>query len=128
MSEEHSKIAATATLDAATTERTMLLAEVYRRNGVWWVRAMGQGYDDGLAELAFRHAVAVEDRAGHRPADVTGPTTKRSATDWFRTPETPPTQKGTRPESGHLQDTCAAARRVVRSDVRMTRGRLLGAR
>lgn len=53
--------AATATLDAATSERTMLLAEVYRRNGIWRVRAMGQGYDDGLAELAVRHGVVVDD-------------------------------------------------------------------
>jgi DNA polymerase-3 subunit epsilon len=52
--------AATATLDAATTERTMLLAEVYRRNGAWRLRAVGQGYDDGLAGLAVRYGVAVE--------------------------------------------------------------------
>ncbi|MHA6629895.1 TerD family protein [Pseudonocardia sichuanensis] len=52
--------AATSTLDAATTERTMLLAEVYRRDGSWRLRAIGQGYDDGLAELATRHGVAVE--------------------------------------------------------------------
>ncbi len=51
--------AATSTLDAATTERTMLLAEVYRRNGTWRLRAIGQGYDDGLAELATRHGVTV---------------------------------------------------------------------
>jgi DNA polymerase-3 subunit epsilon len=54
--------AATATLDAATTERTLLLAEVYRRDGAWRVRAVGQGYDDGLAGLAVRHGVAVDDR------------------------------------------------------------------
>lgn len=52
--------AATATLDAATTERTMLLAEIYRRNGAWRLRAVGQGYDDGLAELAVRYGVDVE--------------------------------------------------------------------
>jgi DNA polymerase III subunit epsilon len=51
--------AATSTLDAATTERTMLLAEVYRRNGSWRLRAIGQGYDDGLAELATHHGVTV---------------------------------------------------------------------
>ncbi len=53
--------AATSTLDAATTERTLLLAEVYRRDGAWRVRAMGQGYDDGLAELAARYGVAVDE-------------------------------------------------------------------
>jgi DNA polymerase III subunit epsilon len=52
--------AATATLDAATTERTLLLAEIYRRGSGWRLRAVGQGYDDGLAELATRHGVVVD--------------------------------------------------------------------
>lgn len=52
--------AATATLDAATTERTMLLAEIYRRNGSWRLRAIGQGYYDGLVELATRYGVEIE--------------------------------------------------------------------
>jgi DNA polymerase-3 subunit epsilon len=43
---------AQATLDAATTERTLLLAEVYRRGPGWRVRAVGQGYDHQLASLA----------------------------------------------------------------------------
>lgn len=52
---------ATAVLDAATTERSMLLAEVYRRGSGWRFRAIGQGYDDGLAELAVRYGVEVDD-------------------------------------------------------------------
>lgn len=51
--------AATATLDAGTTERTMLLAEIYRRGGTWRLRAIGQGYDDGLAGLVARYGVDV---------------------------------------------------------------------
>lgn len=27
---------------AATTERTMILAEIYRRGDGWWLRAVGQ--------------------------------------------------------------------------------------
>ncbi|WP_327010341.1 TerD family protein [Dactylosporangium sp. NBC_01737] len=50
-----------ATLDAATTERSLLLAHVYRRDGRWRLRAIGQGYDHGLAELATLHGVTVED-------------------------------------------------------------------
>ncbi len=53
--------AATATLDAATTERTLLLAEIYRRDGSWRLRTIGQGYDDGLAELAVRYGVVVDE-------------------------------------------------------------------
>ncbi|WP_369792636.1 TerD family protein [Williamsia sp. D3] len=47
-------------LDAGTTERTMLIAEVYRRHGVWRLRAVGQGYDHGLAELAAGYGVDVD--------------------------------------------------------------------
>ena len=50
-----------ATLDAATTERSLLLAHVYRRGGRWRLRAVGQGYDHGLAELATLHGVTVDD-------------------------------------------------------------------
>lgn len=52
--------AATATLDAGTTERTMLLAEIYRRGGSWRLRAVGQGYDHGLTDLAVGYGVAVD--------------------------------------------------------------------
>lgn len=47
------------TLDAATTERTMILAEIYRRGDVWRLRAVGQGYDHGLADLARGYGVDV---------------------------------------------------------------------
>ncbi|WP_406363356.1 TerD family protein [Streptomyces sp. NBC_00715] len=50
---------AQATLDAATTERTLLLAELYRRGPVWRVRAVGQGYDHQLAALARGFGVDV---------------------------------------------------------------------
>ena len=47
-------------LDAGTSEQTMLIAEVYRRHGAWRLRAVGQGYDYGLAELAAGYGVDVE--------------------------------------------------------------------
>ncbi|WP_309505511.1 TerD family protein [Streptomyces phytophilus] len=52
---------AQATLDAATTERTLLLAEIYRRADAWRFRAVGQGYDHGLAALARSYGVDIED-------------------------------------------------------------------
>ncbi|MFF4585122.1 TerD family protein [Streptomyces sp. NPDC001388] len=48
-----------ATLDAATTERTLLLAEIYRRGPRWRLRAVGQGYDHGLDALARGYGVDV---------------------------------------------------------------------
>ncbi|MWA05769.1 DNA polymerase III [Actinomadura sp. LD22] len=50
-----------ATLDAGTSERTMLLAELYRRGGVWRLRVVGQGNEFGLAELARGFGVDIEE-------------------------------------------------------------------
>ncbi|MFC8079038.1 TerD family protein [Streptomyces sp. NPDC057307] len=52
---------ARATLDAATTERTVLLAEIYRRGPLWRLRAVGQGYDHGLDALARGYGVSIAD-------------------------------------------------------------------
>ncbi|MGW3691850.1 TerD family protein [Streptomyces sp. NPDC005125] len=50
---------ARATLDAATTERTMVLAEIYRRGPIWRLHAVGQGYDHGLDALARGYGVHI---------------------------------------------------------------------
>ncbi|WP_405889890.1 DEDDh family exonuclease [Streptomyces sp. NBC_00133] len=52
---------AEATLDAATTERSLVLAELYRRGPIWRARAVGQGYDYGLASLARGFGVDITD-------------------------------------------------------------------
>ena len=46
---------------AATDETALVFAEVYSRGGEWKVRAVGQGYRNGLAGLATDHGVAVDD-------------------------------------------------------------------
>ncbi|WP_306326199.1 TerD family protein [Streptomyces venezuelae] len=51
---------AQATLDAATSERTLLLTEIYRRGPRWRFRAVGQGYDHGLETLVRGYGVEVE--------------------------------------------------------------------
>ncbi|MFJ5139762.1 TerD family protein [Streptomyces sp. NPDC088707] len=51
---------AQATLDAATSERTLLLAEIYRRGPRWRFRAVGQGYDHGLETLVRGYGVDLE--------------------------------------------------------------------
>ena len=42
-------------------EAALLLAEIYRRDGRWRVRAVGQGYADGLAGLVRDFGVQVDD-------------------------------------------------------------------
>ncbi len=55
------------------TETVVLLAEVYRRDGRWRVRAVGQGYSDGLAGLARDFGVDVTDDAPGDAAEAGGP-------------------------------------------------------
>lgn len=50
-----------ATLDAATEEQTLILATIYFRGSSCRFRAEGQGYATGLAALASRHGVDVEE-------------------------------------------------------------------
>lgn len=47
------------------TESIVIVAEVYRRGADWKVRAVGQGYAGGLADLIRDHGVSVDDDGGH---------------------------------------------------------------
>ncbi|MFJ4556335.1 TerD family protein [Streptomyces massasporeus] len=53
----------------ASTETAFVFGEFYRRNGGWKFRAIGQGYDSGLAGLAtdFGISVAEDPRAAPAP-------------------------------------------------------------
>jgi stress response protein SCP2 len=55
-------VAAVFPVRAAGRETLLLLGEVYRRQGGWRLRALGQGYDTGLAGLAADFGVAVDDQ------------------------------------------------------------------
>ncbi|TQC47509.1 tellurium resistance protein [Rhodococcus sp. WS4] len=54
------------------SEAAAICLEIYRRGSDWKVRAVGQGYDGGLAELITRHGVEVDEPAADVPA-VPGP-------------------------------------------------------
>ncbi|KAF0845113.1 TerD family protein [Nocardia caishijiensis] len=51
----------------ATTETAFVLGELYRRQGAWKFRAVGQGYDTGLAGLATDFGISVDDEPVDRP-------------------------------------------------------------
>ncbi|EST19750.1 TerD family protein, partial [Streptomyces roseochromogenus] len=73
-------------------ETVLLLAELYLRPGTGWkLRAIGQGYADGLAGLAQDFGVEVTDDGGH-----TGPVAAA-----------PPTGTGSRPPSDRLPEGSA---------------------
>lgn len=58
------------------TETALVVVEVYQRGGVWKVRAVGQGYANGLAGIATDFGVSVDEEpapAAAAPAPVAPP-------------------------------------------------------
>ncbi|MFE1579390.1 TerD family protein, partial [Streptomyces fradiae] len=54
-------VLATFTPPRLGTETALVVVEVYRRGGAWKVRAVGQGYANGLAGIATDFGVTVEE-------------------------------------------------------------------
>lgn len=56
-------------LTGLTTEAALICLEVYRRNAEWKLRAVGQGFDDGLAGIATEFGIEIgEDEPAPTPA------------------------------------------------------------
>jgi stress response protein SCP2 len=53
-------------------ETALVVVEIYRRGGAWKVRAVGQGYADGLAGIATDFGVSVEEESA-APAQPAAP-------------------------------------------------------
>ncbi len=58
---------------AGTTETAMIAGELYRRGTEWKFRAVGQGYDAGLAGLATDFGISVDDDPGPPTAVSSAP-------------------------------------------------------
>ncbi|MFJ8126968.1 TerD family protein [Streptomyces hydrogenans] len=65
-------VIATFTPPQLATETALVVVEIYRRNGAWKVRAVGQGYANGLAGIATDFGVSVEEEPA-APAAVAPP-------------------------------------------------------
>lgn len=61
-------VIATFTPPKLGTETALVVVEVYQRGGVWKVRAVGQGYANGLAGIATDFGVSVEEEPAAAPA------------------------------------------------------------
>ncbi|MEU9096242.1 TerD family protein [Streptomyces sp. NPDC048361] len=48
-------------IDGASTESAFVFGEVYRRENAWKFRAIGQGYDSGLAGLATDYGIEIDE-------------------------------------------------------------------
>ncbi|MGM7648832.1 TerD family protein [Nocardia sp. JW2] len=74
----------------ATTETAFVLGELYRRQGAWKFRAVGQGYDTGLAGLATDFGITVDDAPVDQP--FTPPPSRPTPAAQPQQPAPPPTQ------------------------------------
>ncbi|MFD3554786.1 TerD family protein [Streptomyces goshikiensis] len=66
-------VIATFTPPKLGAETALVVVEVYQRGGVWKVRAVGQGYANGLAGIATDFGVSVEEEAAPTPPPVAAP-------------------------------------------------------
>ncbi|MFI1463897.1 TerD family protein [Nocardia carnea] len=55
-------------IDGLASESIVIALELYRRQGAWKVRAVGQGYAGGFAALVTDHGVTVDDSAAQTQA------------------------------------------------------------
>ncbi|MBY3897428.1 TerD family protein [Rhodococcus fascians] len=55
------------TIEGLSSESIVIALEIYRRQGSWKVRAVGQGYAGGFAALVTDHGVAVDDAPAPTP-------------------------------------------------------------
>ncbi|MFI9410590.1 TerD family protein [Nocardia gamkensis] len=83
----------------ATSEAAVVLGELYRRDGGWKFRAVGQGYISGLAGLATDYGISV-DEAPAPPHEYTPPPPPSAPSHEFTPP--PPPSGAVPPEPGRL--------------------------
>ncbi|TRW86215.1 TerD family protein [Mycolicibacterium sp. 018/SC-01/001] len=87
-------------------ERALIFGEIYRRGDAWKVRAVGQGYHEGLAALATAFGIEVDD-AAVVAAEVSSQKTSSPAEHQLGTdPAAPGVDSGGRPpQSGKVAMT-----------------------
>ncbi len=72
-------------------ETALVVVEVYQRGGVWKVRAVGQGYANGLAGIATDFGVSVDEEPTPPPAAAPQAPAAPSPSSWPSTPSAPRT-------------------------------------
>lgn len=84
------------------TETALVVVEVYQRGGVWKVRAVGQGYANGLAGIATDFGVSVDEEPAAPPAAAPQAPAAPAPSSWpsapaSATPPVPPAPPATAP-------------------------------
>ncbi|MER2223884.1 MAG: TerD family protein, partial [Rhodococcus sp. (in: high G+C Gram-positive bacteria)] len=72
LSDQSGSVLAEFAIPTAGTETAVICWELYRKSGVWKVRAVGQGYAGGLAELISVHGVEVDVTTLHMVQQAAG--------------------------------------------------------
>ncbi|MFF5229151.1 TerD family protein [Dactylosporangium sp. NPDC000521] len=72
------------------TESMVIALEIYRRGAEWKVRAVGQGYAGGLADLVRDHGVSVDDAPAPAATPQSAPPAPQSAPPVAQPPVAPP--------------------------------------
>lgn len=101
--------------------QTMQIGELYRHNGAWKVRCLGDGYADGLAKLLTVHGIDVDDEPAEAPASTSTPA--EQAPTWISTGN--PlfgARKATPAEPAPAAQAPAPVADVSRPVVRLTKG------
>lgn len=86
------RVLATFTPPRLGRETALVLVEVYRRGAEWKIRAVGQGYANGLAGIAADFGVSISDAAPVTPPCLPSPTTPRRSPPPPTSPRCPPTR------------------------------------
>ncbi|MFI1675645.1 TerD family protein [Streptomyces sp. NPDC020607] len=82
----------------ATVETAFVLGELYRRQGAWKFRAVGQGYGSGLEGLATDYGISVDEpQQAAAPAPVAPPAPAPAAPPAPMAPPAPATQQPAAP-------------------------------
>ncbi|WP_327722454.1 TerD family protein [Streptomyces sp. NBC_00490] len=97
-SADDNAVLATFTPPQLAAETALVVVEIYLRNGAWKVRAVGQGYANGLAGIATDFGVSVEEPAPVAPPQPAAPVTPVAPPQpTVQTPVTPPAPPMTTP-------------------------------
>ncbi|MFJ8790926.1 TerD family protein [Streptomyces sp. NPDC102462] len=95
-------VLATFTPPQLGTETALVVVEIYRRNGQWKARAVGQGYADGLAGIATDFGVTVEEPAPAPAAQPSAPPPPAAQPAAPPMPAAPPAPPAPAPGTGKI--------------------------
>jgi len=79
----------------ATNETAFVVGELYKRNGQWKFRAVGQGWESGLAGLATNYGVSIDAPADPDPTPAPEPAATTPTAEVTPTPAPSPTAEPT---------------------------------